>query len=176
MSRVMYSYLRENPKRNQIHLARMWSVRLLHIKMYETKINLVKICLLFISQEVLDDVKVRLSDFPGECSQVELIKFMISEDVDAKMILAGLVQTFMSYNGFSCFKLHDNFSGGADARKYRHLKGLWSDMLFQRNAGIGFVLDCSECATSCCECRAQAIIEHAVVDDDQYHNLVAQLL
>jgi hypothetical protein len=89
----------------------------------------------------LDDVKIRLSEFPGRANQVDLVKFLVPEGIEMMLLLAGLVQIFMKYQNFEFFRLHDNFTIGSDARKYRHLKKMWKDVMFQKNE-LGYVLDC----------------------------------
>ena len=118
-------------------------------------------------QDVLDTVKIRLSEFPGRCTSVELVKFIVPEGVEVMRLLAGLVQVYMEYQDFHWFRLHDNFTVGSDARKYRHLKQMWKDMMFLKN-DVGYVLDCTiPHSHELCDFDVQQAA-FAIVDEDDF--------
>lgn len=82
----------------------------------------------------MDDVKIRLSDFPGRCKDVMLVKFMVPSHLDMRTIFISLVQIYCSHENFQTMRLHENFTAGPDASKYRHLRQFWTAHFFLKNS------------------------------------------
>ena len=112
----------------------------------------------------MEDIKIRLSELPGKCSQVELLKFIVPCDADlVRIIFVGLVQVYASYDNFQVFKLHDTITNGPDRRKYVSLRLFWTEMGMVKNS-CGMVLSCSSFVVS--------PPQFFIVDGDKYNQLM----
>lgn len=93
-------------------------------------------------QNELKDIKIRVSNLPGRCRQVDLMKFIVPHDADlARRIFIGLVQVYMSDKNFEVFQLHDSMINGCNRSKYCALMPFWKEVGFQRNPA-GMLLPC----------------------------------